>query len=73
MKKPTGKPGEKNDRILRCIAIEHKIMKKMHTGMMGINESKDEEEVADGGERVMFLIIHPQRHKQIIIFVHGLH
>ena len=52
MKKPTGKPGEKNDRILRCIAIEREIMKKTHAGMMGIDESKgeDEEEVAEGGE-----------------------
>jgi hypothetical protein len=28
MKKPTGRPGENSDHTHRCIAIEHKIMKK---------------------------------------------
>ena len=47
MKKPTGKPGENNDRTHRCIAIECKIMNKTHAGMMGIEESKDEDHVSD--------------------------
>ncbi len=49
MKKPTGKPGEKNDWILHCIAIKSKIMKNTYAGMIGIDESENEEEVADGG------------------------
>ena len=47
MKKPTGKPGENNDRTHRCIAIERKIMEKIHAGMMGIEESEDEDNVSD--------------------------
>ena len=47
MKKPMGKPGENNDRTHRCIAIERKIMEKMHAGMMGIEESEDEDHVSD--------------------------
>ena len=47
MKKPTGKPGENNDRTHRCIAIESTIMEKTHAGMMGIEESKDEDHVSD--------------------------
>ena len=50
MKKQTGKPGKKNDRILCCIKIKCKIMDKTHVGVLRIDESKDEEEVADGGE-----------------------
>mgnify|MGYP000276798726 CR=1 FL=1 len=42
-KKPTGKPGENTDRTHRCIAIERKIMEKTHAGMMGIQESEDED------------------------------
>ncbi len=47
MKKPTGRPGENSDCKHRCIAIEHKIMEKMHAGMMGIEESKDEDHDSD--------------------------
>jgi len=43
MKKPTGRPGENSDRTHRCIAIERKIMEKTHAGMMGIEESEDED------------------------------
>jgi hypothetical protein len=43
LKKPTGKPGEANDRILRCIAIERKIMEKTHSGLLGIMESNAED------------------------------
>ncbi len=43
MKKPTGQPGAANDRTLRCIAIEQKILEKMHLGFMGIPDSNAEE------------------------------
>jgi hypothetical protein len=36
MKKPTGQPGAANDRVLRCIAIEWKIMEKTYSGLVGI-------------------------------------
>jgi hypothetical protein len=36
MKKPTGWMGEAGDRIHRCMAIEKKILKKTHSGMMGV-------------------------------------
>ncbi len=47
MKKPTGQPGAANDQvILRCIAIERKIMEKMYSGLVGIlPDSKAEEKV----------------------------
>ena len=58
MKKPMGKLGENTDRVLRCIAIEQKIMDKTYSGMLGIeendNEEKEEEDEQDnvvGGER----------------------
>ena len=43
MKKPVGRPGENSDHTHRCIAIERKIMEKTHAGMMGIEESEDED------------------------------
>jgi len=47
MKKPTDRLGENSDRTHRCITIERKIMEKTHAGMMGIEESKDEDHVSD--------------------------
>jgi hypothetical protein len=47
MKKPTGRPGENSDRMHRCIAIERKMMEKTHAGMMGIEESEDEDHASD--------------------------
>jgi hypothetical protein len=47
MKKPTGQPGENSDSTHRCIAIERKIMEKTHAGMMGIEESEDEDHDSD--------------------------
>jgi hypothetical protein len=41
MKKPTGRTGEKGDRIHRCIAIEKKIMDKTHSGMIGFSLEED--------------------------------
>jgi len=49
-KKPTGKPDKKSGQILRCIAIERKIMDKMHAGVLGIDESEEDEVVVVGGE-----------------------
>ncbi len=46
-KKPAGRPGENSDHTHRCIAIERKIMEKMHAGMMGIEESEDEDHDSD--------------------------
>ncbi len=43
MKKPTGRPDENSDCTHRCIAIERKIMEKMQAGMMGIQDSEDED------------------------------
>jgi hypothetical protein len=43
LKKPTRKPGKANDRILRCIANERKIMEKTHSGLLGIMESDAED------------------------------
>jgi hypothetical protein len=37
MKKPTGRMGEDGDWIIRCIAIENKIMRKTHLEMLGFN------------------------------------
>jgi hypothetical protein len=53
MKKPTGQPGAVNDRVLWCIAIEGKIIEKMHSGLLGIPDSDNEEKVdeeAGGGD-----------------------
>jgi len=49
MKKPTGRTGEVDDRIHRCISIEKKIMKKTHSGMMGFS-SDDEDPIASGDD-----------------------
>ncbi len=53
MKKPTGKPGKNSDRTHRCIVIEHKIMEKTQAGMMGIQESEDEDRGDEGEEEVL--------------------
>jgi hypothetical protein len=53
MKKPTGKPGKNSDRTHRCIAIERKIMEKTQAGMMGIQESEDEDRGDEGDEEVL--------------------
>jgi hypothetical protein len=42
MKKPTGWTGEAGDQIHRCMAIEKKILKKKHSGMMGFLSSEDD-------------------------------
>ncbi len=40
MKKPTGRTGENDDRVHRCMAIEKKIMKKTHLGVLvGLSDS----------------------------------
>jgi hypothetical protein len=41
MKKPTGWTGENGDRICWCIAIEKKIMRKTHSGFLGVSSDKD--------------------------------
>jgi hypothetical protein len=50
MKKPTSRAGEAGDRIHRCIAIEKKILKKTHLGMMGFSSSDDEAASEGGGD-----------------------
>jgi hypothetical protein len=45
MKKPTGWTGENGDRICRCIAIKKKIMRKTHSGFLGV--LSDEDDVAN--------------------------
>jgi len=56
MKKPTGEPGAANDRVLRCIAIERKIMEKTYSGLVGILPDSEAEEKVDedddGGDDV---------------------
>jgi hypothetical protein len=42
MKKPMGWTGENGDRICRCIAIEKKIMRKTHSGFLGVLSDKDD-------------------------------
>jgi hypothetical protein len=37
VKRPTGQTGEAGDRIHWCMAIEKKIMKKTHSGMLGFS------------------------------------
>ena len=63
MKKPTGRPGENSDRTHRCIAIERKIMKKTHAGMMGIEESEDESHDSDavGDEDELGVVVNTLR------------
>jgi hypothetical protein len=41
MKKPTGKTGEDGDWINRCMAIEKKIMKKTHLGLLGFTTEEE--------------------------------
>jgi hypothetical protein len=41
MKKPTGRTGENDDRVHRCMAIEKKIMKKTHSGILGLSSGSD--------------------------------
>ena len=41
MKKPTGRTGENDDRVHRCMAIEKKIMKKTHSGILGLSSDSD--------------------------------
>ena len=41
MKKPTGRTGENNDRIHQCILIEKKIMKKTHSGILGLSSDSN--------------------------------
>ena len=47
MKKLTGWPGKNSDRTHCCIAIECKIMEKTNAGMLGIEESEDEDHDSD--------------------------
>jgi hypothetical protein len=44
MKKPTGRTGENGDRICQCIVIKKNIMRKTHSGFLGV--SSDEDDVA---------------------------
>ena len=37
MKKPTGRTGENDDRVHRCMAIEKKFMKKTRSGILGLS------------------------------------
>jgi hypothetical protein len=41
MKKPTGWTGENGDRICQCIVIEKNIMRKTHSGFLGVSSDKD--------------------------------
>jgi hypothetical protein len=41
MKKPTGRTGGNGDRICQCIAIKKKIMRKTHSGFLGVSSDKD--------------------------------
>jgi hypothetical protein len=54
MKKPTGRTGENNDRIHQCILIKKKIMKKTHSGILGLssdsNATPSANEDSPGGE-----------------------
>ena len=53
MKKPTGRTGENNDCIHRCILIEKKIMTKTHSGILGLSSDSDalpSENKDSGGE-----------------------
>lgn len=50
MVKPTGQPGAANERTLRCISIERKILEKSHSGLVGIPDSDAEEKEAEDDE-----------------------
>ena len=53
MKKPTGRTGENNDCIHRCILIDKKIMTKTHSGILGLSSDSDalpSENEDSGGE-----------------------
>jgi hypothetical protein len=41
MQKPMGRTGKNGDRIHRCMLIEKKIMKKTHSGMIGLSSDSD--------------------------------
>jgi hypothetical protein len=45
MKKPTDRSGKNGDRICRCIAIKKNIMRKTHSGFLGV--LSDEDDVAN--------------------------
>jgi hypothetical protein len=56
MKKPTGWTGEDGNQINWCMAIEKKIMRKTHSGMLGfaldegsINSERETENTGRGG------------------------
>ncbi len=53
MKKPTGWMGENDDSVHRCMAIEKKIMKQTHSGILGLSSDSDtipsENEDFEGG------------------------
>jgi hypothetical protein len=59
MKKPTGKTGEDGNRIDWCMAIEKKIMKKTHSGLLGftteeegsVNLERETENTGRGGSK----------------------
>jgi hypothetical protein len=53
MKKLTGRTGEDGDRINQCIAIEKKIMRKTHSGMLGftLDEDSGVSETENSGRR----------------------
>jgi hypothetical protein len=50
MQKPMGRTGENGDRIHRCMLIEKKIMKKTHSGMIGLSSDSDSLSCDDGEE-----------------------
>jgi hypothetical protein len=41
MQKPTGRTGKNGDRIHQCMLIEKKVMKKTHSGMIGLSSDSD--------------------------------
>jgi hypothetical protein len=52
MQKPTGRMGKNGDRIHWCMLIENKIMKKTHSGMLGLSSDSDSSSFANGDENL---------------------
>ncbi len=52
MQKPTGRMGKNSDRIHRCMLIEKIIMKKTHSGMIGLSSDSDILSCNDGDENL---------------------
>ncbi len=50
MQKPTGRTGKNGDQIHQCMLIEKKIIKKTHSGMIGLSSDSDSLSCNDGDE-----------------------